>query len=224
MAATKSSVRHQGTSTADGYDSWRQIAGYFDGDGCLSIRKVATGTPFTVGLTLDFIDQSRKQILMIESFMRRRGVAVGRPSFRGGAWTVSIGAIRAVKSALQRMLPYLCKKSVEARAALDYLEGRISGNEFQLLLLQEVKQGNRERMGRQVDLPWTRPEGLRRAIMFATSFPRKRRVLTRAEEDRIVEQYLQGSIGQRKLAKANGLPHAVVRRVLARRGLAATPK
>jgi hypothetical protein len=161
---------------------------------------------------------------MIESFLRQRGVRAGLPSFKGGAWRISIGGVRDVITAMRRMLPHLCKKSVEVAAAVDYLEGNMTGNEFQSILTQEVREGNRERIGRQIDLPWTRPEGLRRAILFSTSFPRKRRKLTKSEEDRLVEQYLEGSMGQRKLAKVNGLSHAVVRRALARRGLASKPR
>jgi len=202
------------------YRSWNQIAAYFDGDGCLSVRKVAVGRPFTLGLTIDFIDQSKKQIFMIESFLRGRGIATGRPYLNGGAWRLSIGSIPDIKIVLRRMLPHLCKKSVEVAAALDYLNGKMTGNEFQRILKSEVREGNRERIGKQVDLPWTRTEGRRKATLFSTSFPRQRRMLSRSEEDKLVEQYLTGSIGQRKLAKANGLSHAVVRRVLARHGLA----
>jgi hypothetical protein len=121
------------------------------------------------------------------------------------------------------MRPHLCKKSVEVEAALDYLEGKTSGNEFQRFLEQEVREGNRERIGRRVDLPWTRMEGLRKAILFSTTFPRKRRNLTPSEEDNLAKRYLSGSMGQRKLARASGLSHAVVRRALARRGLASRP-
>jgi len=185
---------------------------------------VAVGRPFTLGLTVDFVDQSRKQVLMIESFLTHRGVRTGRPSFNGGAWRISVAGILDVKLVLRRMVPFLCKKAVEVAAALDYLDGKTTGNEFQKVLLQEVKEGNRERIGRLADLPWTRPEGLRRAIMFTTTVPRRRHKLTKVEEDSLVEQYLKGSIGQRRLANANGLSHAVVRRALARRGLAAKPR
>ena len=205
------------------YSTWGQIAAYFDGDGSLSVRKVAVGVPFTLGLTIDFIDQSRKQILMIELFLKQRGIMTGRPHFNGGAWRVSVGGLREVKIVLRRMLPHLCKKSVEVAAALVYLDGKSTGNDFQDVLANEVREGNREKLGRSVDLPWTRPEGLRKAIAYSVAFPRKRRALTKAEEDALVEQYRTGSIGQRKLAKANGLSHAIVRRALARRGLASKP-
>jgi len=161
---------------------------------------------------------------MLESFLKRRGINTGRPYLNGGAWRVSIAGIHGVKVVLSRMLPHLCKKSVEVAAALDYLNDKITGNEFQMILESQVKEGNREKVGRRMDIPWTRSEGLKKATAFSTSLPRRRRILTRDEEDRLVEQYLKGSIGQRKLARANGLSHAVVRRALARRGLASKPK
>ncbi len=209
------------SSDTEIYKSWSQIAAYFDGDGCLSIRKVAVGIPFTLGLTVDFIDQSRKQICMIEAFLRKRGIKSGKPHFNGSAWRVTIGGIRDTEVTLRRMLPHLCKKSVEVAAALDYLGGRITGNQFQIILEEQVREGNREKVGKRVDIPWTRTEGLRKAVSFSTSAPRKRVKLTEREVDELVRQYLNGKLGQRKLAVANGLSHAVVRRALAHRGLAA---
>jgi hypothetical protein len=160
---------------------------------------------------------------MLESFLRSRGISTGRPYFNGGAWRLSIGNISCIKLALRKMLPYLCKKYVEVMAALDYLEDRTTGDEFQTILEREVREGNREKVGRRVNLPWTRSEGARKAILYSTSLPRRRRFLTKDEEDRLVEQYLKGSMGQRKLARANGMSHSVVRRALARRGLASKP-
>jgi hypothetical protein len=188
------------------------------------VRKVSGGIPFTLGMTVDFIDQSRMQIFMLESFLKRRGIKTGSPYLNGGAWRLSIGNISSIELVLRRMLPHLCKKYVEATAALAYLEDRITGDEFQTILEREVREGNRERVGKRVDLPWTRSEGVKNAILYSTSFPRRRRILTKEEEDRLVEQYLKGSMGQRKLARANGMSHAVVRRALARRGLASKPK
>jgi hypothetical protein len=157
---------------------------------------------------------------MIESFLRGKGISTGRPRFNGGAWRLTVGGIREVQTVLQRMLPHLCKKAVEVAAALDYLRGISTGNEFQSILQQQVREGNREKVGKIIDLPWTKMEGLKRATKLSTSMPRKRRRLTKSEEHNLVQQYLTLKIGQRKLAKANGLPHAVVRRVLAHYGLA----
>lgn len=218
-------ISAEGTSVTDKtYKYWSQVAAYFDGDGCLSVRKVSGGIPFTIGLTIDFIDQSREQILMLESFMRRRGIDTGHPFQHGGAWRMSMGGIHPVKIVLHRMLPHLFKKSVEAAAALAYFNDKITGNEFQTILEGQVKEGNRERVGRRLDIPWTRRQGLKKATEYSTSIPRRRRILTSSEEDSLVEQYLKGSIGQRRLARSNGLSYAVVRRALARRGLATSPK
>ena len=116
------------------------------------MRKVAVGIPFTLGLTIDFIDQSKKQILMIESFLGGKGVSTGRPYFHDGAWRLSVGGIRDIKTVLQRMLPHLRKKGVEVAAALDYLRGISTGNEFQAILQQQVREGNREKVGKIISL------------------------------------------------------------------------
>jgi hypothetical protein len=59
------------------------------------------------------------------------------------------------------MLPFLCKKAIEAQGAIDYYEGRITGNEFMTILQREVEAGRRERRPRRVriDVPYTRIEG-----------------------------------------------------------------
>jgi hypothetical protein len=224
MEEPRSNMEMENTSPSRTYKSWGQIAAYFDGDGSLIVRKVSGGIPFTLGLTADFIDQSRMQILMLESFLKRRRVRTGTPYLNGGAWRLSVGNTRDVKLVLKRMLPHLCKKYAEVAAALDYLEDRITGDVFQTILEREVREGDRERIGSRVDLPWTRSEGLKKAILFSTSRPRRHRTLTKDEEDMLVRQYLEGSLGQRKLARVNGISHAVVRRALARHGLASKPK
>jgi hypothetical protein len=90
---------------------------------------------------------------MLESFLKSRGIKTGSPYYNGGAWGLSIGSIRQIKLVLRWMLPYLCKKYVEVLAALDYLEDRITGDEFQTILEHEVRGGNREKVGRRVDPP-----------------------------------------------------------------------
>jgi hypothetical protein len=77
------------------------------------------------------------------------------------AYELAVSQFKSVKRALRRMIPFLCKKEFEARAALDYYEGRITGNNLLAVLAAEMNAGRRERKTRTVklDVPYTRPEG-----------------------------------------------------------------
>jgi hypothetical protein len=48
------------------YTSWRQVAGYFDGDGTIATSDISN-QPFKLGLSLAFTDQSTEQIANIRN-------------------------------------------------------------------------------------------------------------------------------------------------------------
>jgi len=142
------------------YDSWRQVAGYFDGDGTIGFSDLSN-VPFKLGLSLIFTDQSIEQIANIREFLLRRGIRTSNIlKTQGNAHIVVVSRYESVKRVLRGMLPYLFKKQNEARAALDYYEGRTSGNELIALFQREVEEGRRERRVRKViDVPFTYEEG-----------------------------------------------------------------
>lgn len=83
------------------------------------------------------------------------------------------------------MLPHLCKKAGEAKATIDYYEGRITGNELMAIFQREVEAGRRERRVHRVtiDCPYTRNQGLvimkeRRKISLRGAFGRFRSRVT----------------------------------------------
>jgi len=49
------------------YKSWEQVAGYFDGDGNISISDLSN-QPFKLSLSVIFTDASSEQISMIRMF------------------------------------------------------------------------------------------------------------------------------------------------------------
>ena len=77
------------------------------------------------------------------------------------------------------ILPHLFKKANEARAVIDYYEGRIRGNDLVEIFAREVEAGRRERRPHRVkiDVPYTFPEG--DALMKARWKLRKREVMFR---------------------------------------------
>ena len=144
------------------YKSWRQVAGYFDGDGTIGISDTSN-QPYKLSLSLIFVDQSYDQ-------MRNVGDLLGRYNLRtsnilktseGSADMVAVSEFRSVKRAPRCMLPFLCKKANGARAAPGYYEGKTTGNQLVVTFQDEVKAGRREDQPRKVtlDVPYTRVEG-----------------------------------------------------------------
>lgn len=144
------------------YRSWLQIAGYFDGDGTIHFSDTSN-RPYKLSISLVFVDQSVDQMRSVKDFLNRHGVITNNILKRsdGDAYELAVSQFKCVKKALKQMIPYLCKKETEARAALDYYEGRMTGNELMAVFKSEVEAGRRERKKRTVhlDVPYTRPVG-----------------------------------------------------------------
>lgn len=143
------------------YTSWRQVAGYFDGDGTIATSDISN-QPYKLGLSLIFVDQSAEQIANVRNFLHRHSLRTSNilKSSKGTADIVVVSEFNSVKRMLGCMLPFLCKKAREARAALDYYQGEITGTEV-IATSQEVVAGRRERRSRKVQLnvPYKRPDG-----------------------------------------------------------------
>lgn len=144
------------------YETWQQVAGYFDGDGTIYFSDT-TNQPYKLSISIIFVDQSIDQMRNIREFLLRRGIRCGNilKASMGTAKQVAVSEFNSVKEILTQMLPYLSKKAIEAQAALDYYEGRITGNELNAIFQAEVEAGRRERKPRKVpiDVPYKRPIG-----------------------------------------------------------------
>jgi hypothetical protein len=100
---------------------------------------------------------------------------------------------------LRHILPYLFKKANEAKAALDYYEGRSTGNDLLAVFAAEVEAGRRERRARKnpIDVPYTWPEGHRlmkerRKARFRDAFGKFRSRVTPGDFGRIRYEYFEG--------------------------------
>ena len=144
------------------YASWRQVAGYFDGDGTIGTSDISN-QPYKLSLQLVFVDQSYDQLLTVKEFLTKHGIRTSNILKRsdGSAFELAISEFVSVKKMLRRMIPFLCKKEIEARAALGYYEGKMTGNQLLAVFRLEVEAGRRERRPHRanVDVPYTRPEG-----------------------------------------------------------------
>ena len=144
------------------YRSWKQAAGYFDGDGSIYFADTSN-QPYKLSLGLIFVDKSLGQIQMLKEFLNRNGIITSNilKASAGTAYMIAMGSFEQVLRAMKALLPHLHKKENEIRAAIDYYEGRITGNQLSLVFNQEIEAGRRERHPHKVkiDVPYTYPEG-----------------------------------------------------------------
>jgi len=146
----------------NGYSSWRQVSGYFDGDGNIGIEVVKR----ILRIKLRFVDTWKPQVDSIWEFLRIHKINTGHVGRDDkGAWRAAyrldVTEVESVLRAAKAMLPHVVKKKEDLRIAIDYIEGRITGNEAINLFNNEVRVGRRKGKIRESNLPCTRQEGLR---------------------------------------------------------------
>jgi hypothetical protein len=207
------------------YSTWGQVAGYFDGDGTIGFSDLSN-IPYKLSMSLLFVDQSLDQIRTVRDFLRREGINPGNilKHHRVSAYLLVISRYDSVKKMLTSMLPFLCKKANEARAALDYYENRITGNELVAVFKQEVEAGRRERHQRRIpiDVPYALAEGLalmkeKRQATFRDAFGRFRSKVCREDFARIRDEYFNEGKRLSELAREyQQYSRETIRRVLGR--------
>jgi hypothetical protein len=179
------------------YNSWRQVAGYFDGDGTIYFSDT-TNRPYKLSISLVFVDQSFDQIKNVKDFLNSHGIRTSNILKRSDsdAYELAVSEFKSVKKALRKMVQFLCKKEIEARAAIDYYEGRTTGNELAAVFDAEVEAGRRERRPRKIviDVPYNHAEGdeiMRRIrkMKFRNAFSRFRARVTVDDFVEIREEY-----------------------------------
>ncbi len=146
------------------YSSWRQVAGYFDGDGNVGLEVVR----HVIRLRIRFVDTWKPQIDSIWKFLRGRGIstsAVGRDlkDVWQAAYRLDITEINSVLRAAKAMLRFTVKKREDLRIAIAYLEGKMTGNEAIEAFNQEVREGRRRGKIRELSVPYTRDAGIKLA-------------------------------------------------------------
>lgn len=186
-------------ASVNAYKTWEQVAGYFDGDGNISISDLSN-LPFKLGLSLVFTDASLEQISMLLSFFLERGIKPSNTlkTSKGTAWMIAISRYDGVLTTLKAMLPRLYKKANEAQAVIDYYEGRIRGNDLVSIFQREVEAGRRERRPRHVviDAPYIFTEGDRimndgRKLKLRDAMGRYRAKVTPEDYDGIQKRYFE---------------------------------
>lgn len=162
-----------------GYRSWQQVAGYFDGDGS---PKVHVGV-FAITITVSWSDQDRALLEHISEFLAKSGIVARLGKFSRGEslyHELDVGESGGnALLALKGMLPFLDKKQTQVWAAIEYLESRITGNQFVRVLNAEVRAKRRSSPIISAHLPFRKND----ALQFAKSSQRFGRSRAMTGED-----------------------------------------
>jgi len=201
----------------NGYSSWRQVSGYFDGDGNVGIEVVKR----ILRIKLRFVDTWKPQVDSIWEFLRRHKINtghVGRDD-KGpwqAAYRLDVTEVESVLRAAKAMLPHVVKKKEDLRIAIDYIEGRITGNEALNLFNNEVRMGRRKGKVRESNLPFTRQEGLRLSRLENAQKARAAYAVnvSSALQEQIKKDHVKGNLGHVRLSRKYGYSVSVIRRIL----------
>jgi hypothetical protein len=184
------------------YSSWRQVAGYFDGDGTIVISDTSN-QPYKLSFSLAFVDQSEDQIRMLKRFFEKHGVVTSNvlKTSKGTALMIVVSRFDGVLFSLKAMRPYLFKKAIEAQAVIDYYEGKIRGDDVFRVFQEEVEAGRRERRDRKVviQVPYTYPDGhalmkARRRERVKAAIEKSRAKISRKDYDDIRRAYFESGL------------------------------
>jgi hypothetical protein len=199
------------------YSTWRQVAGYFDGDGNVGLEVVKR----VLRLRIRFVDTWKPQIDSIWKFLRGQGISTSRvgrdrKEVWQAAYRLDIVEVRSVLRAAKAMLRFTVKKREDLRIAIAYLEAKTTGNEAIQAFNLEVREGRRRGKLRDLTVPYNRTEGLR--ISQLENAQKARAVhavnVRAAIKEQIQRDHRELKLGHIRLAKKYGYSVSVIRRIL----------
>lgn len=173
------------------YRTWGQVAGYFDGDGSVTVHI----GKFTLDFGLFFCDNYLPQLRQIQRFLNERGILTGLVTKHTYEvmYVIRISDDVSLIKAASKMIPYTSKKNIELKMILDYMNNRISGSEALGILNRMVLEGERTGKVRNVRIPCSRSEGLKIAAERAHEGARRKlSKLTVSAQDEIKGRYRKG--------------------------------
>ncbi len=147
-----------------GYSDWRQVAGYYDGDGGEEIKI----GKFVLRFAITWTDTYLPQLQHIRTFLISEKLApsklrLGSSTLGRKAWHLSLWEKGGMLEACKQMLPFLDKKRIQVKTLLDYTENRITANDVLRTFNLEHAKGKWAGKVRSLNLPWTRNEARRYA-------------------------------------------------------------
>lgn len=196
------------------YTDWRQVSGYFDGDGCADFDP----GKWVLHPKLLFSNNFRPHLEMLMQFLTIRNIRTHALSSTSGAWKVGVAQAESVRRMASAMWPYCSKKREEVKAVLDYLDNRTTGSQLAEVFNASVRMGNRTGKIRVVDMPYTREEGqaLRKEkrAQHALKMITSNTIITVDLIDQIRESLLSGEATNGELAKKYGVTPATISRAM----------
>jgi hypothetical protein len=176
---------------------------------------------YIIKFKLRFSDTWKAQILAIKSFLNRKGISTSElwhetRSNRLDAYRIEVSSIAGVLAAAKAMLPFCVKKAEDLQILIDYLEGRLNGNQAIERFNEEVRIGRRSGFIRTPTVPHTRMEGLR--IKHLENAGKARAAyavrVSEAIQKEIRKDHWRHKLSFVKLSKKYGYSESVIRRIL----------
>jgi hypothetical protein len=202
------------------YRSWEQVGGYFDGDGNVGLEIVKR----VLHLRIRFVDTWKPQIETIMAFLVNQGIATGclgqdNKTAKSPVYRLEVGQIASVLRTAKELFKHCVKKREDLRITIDYLEGRITGNEAIAAFNEEVVNGRRRGVARDANIPYTREEGIRLSKLEIAEKARAAYAVhvPPVEAELIRSDHTDKGLGSFRLAKKYGYSEKVIRRILASR-------
>jgi hypothetical protein len=182
-----------------GYSTWEQVAGYFDGDGSPKVHY----NVFTMTLEITWSDKDIEILEHMRAFLQTNDVIGVLGKFRTGEavyYELSVSEGNNALEAMKMMLPHLDKKWSQVKGGIEYLENRITGDEFIRILNEAIRTKKRSSNLVTRSMPYTKKQGKRMREDRPDS-----RALTR--EQVVTIRYQNESLGlsYTKLAKIYGV-------------------
>jgi hypothetical protein len=198
------------------YSTWEQVAGYFDGDGSVTI---VVGK-FTIAFYLDWSDQSREQLSQIVTFLRDQDIRTGvvRKMSNSAAYLLRIADQESVARVAESLAPFSYKKKKELATLLEYRKlDLITGSEVQRRFERFVESGTRERHGKRFfrPMPWAYSVGYhlsRKSIALLSH--RLHPSLSEAQKREARERHNVFGESIRALSKSYGISRSAMARLL----------
>ncbi len=155
------------------YRSWRETAGYSDGDGGLLL----TPEMYTLSLGFDWADSYGPQLDGVRRFLVSEGLKPERVYALGGekpVWHLRLSNRCDLLTALIEMVPFLIKKKRQAESVIRYLRDEITGEQLVEDFNRAILDGTRLGYMRSLKMPYTHSQGVEKGREFLQLGPRRR--------------------------------------------------
>jgi len=198
------------------YHSWRQLAGYFDGDGAVYISVRI----FVLKIRLCFYDVWKPQLEAIKRFLEEKGIPTRRLAAQhkkyGDVWYLTVSDPIHIKTVIRRMLPLSCKKRGDMLVALNYLNNKVTAEEAIVKLNELVRDKRRSGFIRNVGIPYTREDGIAVGQRFAAEGAAKSKTIDvpMTTQTLIRSERAKPGVTLREVSLRFGYSVHVIRRIL----------